>query len=96
MSKNSRLTSQSEQAVTTKQTIVPSIMHDVRTVLKQKGLNDRYIAEEMELFEGVESNLRALAYSRFLDLNGRTILAERIDVDLKQLQGFYDISSRYS
>jgi hypothetical protein len=96
MSKNSCLKSQSQRAVTRRQALDLYMVREVRAVLEQKGLDDYYIAVKMDLFKGVKSNLRALAYSRFLDTEGRILLAERIDVDYKQLQGFYDVSSRFS
>ncbi len=74
----------------------PSIVQDIRSVLENKGLDECYIAEKMELFEGVETNLKALAKSRFLDLEGRMMLAKRINVNIKQLEGFYEVSSLYS
>jgi hypothetical protein len=52
-------------------------------VLEEKGLDECYIAEKMEVFENVDTNLRALAKFRFLDLEGRMMLAKRIKVTLK-------------
>ena len=74
----------------------PSIVYDVQAVLRAKGLDEGYINDKMELFLGVKDNLRALAKSRFLDSEGRTMLADRIKVNVKELDNFYTISQRYS
>ncbi|WP_193988039.1 hypothetical protein [Lelliottia steviae] len=74
----------------------PSIVYDVQAVLREKGLDECYISDKMELFLGVQDNLRALAKSRFLDSEGRFMLAERLKVSVRELDNFYEISQRYS
>lgn len=96
MSENLDSKSYSKCTHLTVQDSTPSIVHDICAVLEEKGLDKCYIAEKMELFENVDTNLRALAKSRFLDLEGRIMLAKRIKVSLKQLENFYEVSSMYS
>jgi len=96
MSENLDSKSYSKCPHPTVQDSTPSIVHDICAVLEEKGLDKCYIAEKMEVFENVDTNLRALAKSRFLDLEGRMMLAKRIKVTLKQLENFYEVSSMYS
>lgn len=96
MSENLDSKSHSECPHLTVQDSTPSIVHDICAVLEEKGLDECYIAEKMEVFENVDTNLRALAKSRFLDLEGRMMLAKRIKVTLTQLENFYEVSSMYS
>ena len=96
MSENLDSKSHSECTHLTVQDSTPSIVHDICAVLEEKGLDECYIAEKMEVFENVDTNLSALAKSRCLDMEGRSTLAKRIKVTLTQVENFYEVSSMYS
>ncbi|MCG7546256.1 hypothetical protein MHM93_18965 [Pseudoalteromonas sp. MM17-2] len=76
--------------------MTPSIINDVRTVLQQKGLDEIYINEKMHGFDGVTTNLEALARARFLDAEGRALLADRTVFTARELDGFFEVARAFS
>ena len=72
-----------------------SLMQDVREILKEKGLNDIDIYGKLIRLSDAKSNLELIAMTRFLDNQGRKMLAERKGFCIKELEGFYEISAWY-
>ncbi|BBW91960.1 hypothetical protein PS1M3_20470 [Pseudoalteromonas sp. PS1M3] len=68
--------------------MTPSIIADIRDILEQKGLDDHYINQKMHGFEGVKTNFEALALARFLDSEGRSMLAQKTGFTKHELNGF--------
>lgn len=75
--------------------MTPSIINDVRDILKEKSLDDAYINEKMRSFDGVKSNFEALALARFLDADGRSILAEKTGFSIRELNDFFKVAMRF-
>lgn len=76
--------------------LVLSLMYDVRAVLEEKGLDDIYTHSKLNRLSVAKDNLELLAMTRFLDDEGRHMLAHRIHYKLKDLHGFYAVSARFS
>jgi hypothetical protein len=74
----------------------PSLLIDIRAILEEKGLNSIYISDKMKMLAEHKTNLDVLAASRFLDENGRIMLAERIKFSSVELTAFYNVSSRFT
>ena len=75
--------------------MTPSIITDVQDILKQKNLDDCYINEKMRGFDGVTTNFEALALARFLDAEGRSMLAEKTGFTVRELNGFFEVVMRF-
>ena len=75
---------------------LPSLIHDVRAVLEEKGLDDNYIYGKLVSLSVAKSNLELLAMTRFLDMEGRMMLAARKDYSFKELNAYYTVSGWYS
>lgn len=75
--------------------MTPSIITDVRDILKEKSLDNVYINEKMSGFDGVKSNFEALALARFLDAEGRSMLAEKTGFTVRELDGFFSVATRF-
>ena len=76
--------------------IVLSLMYDIRAILEEKGLDNPYILGKLITLSEARDNLELLAMTRFLDDQGRYMLAQRINYTLKDLNGFYTVSARFS
>jgi hypothetical protein len=66
------------------------ISEHVKEILIERGLEDGYIADKMELFNDEQTRLEQLRKAKFLDQVGRTMLAERFGARAQDLNGFYD------
>lgn len=66
------------------------ISEHVKEILIERGLEDGYIADKMELFNDEQTRLEQLRKAKFLDQVGRTMLAKRFGARAQDLNGFYD------
>lgn len=71
------------------------IAEHVHQILIEKGLDAPYISEKMNLFKGVTDELEALIKARFLDEEGRAMLAERTVFSKRDLDGFFEVARTY-
>lgn len=72
-----------------------SVTHHVESVLNEKGLDKSYIIDKLSRFSNAKTNQEALAMSRFLDLEGRAMLASRLKINERDLNGFYKVIDHF-
>ncbi|MGA4607539.1 hypothetical protein [Pseudoalteromonas maricaloris] len=51
--------------------------------------------DKLSRFSNVKTNQEALAMSRFLDFEGRAMLASRLKISERDLNGFYNVIDHY-
>jgi hypothetical protein len=72
-----------------------SVTHHVESVLNEKGLDKSYIIDKLNRFSNAKTNQEAPAMSRFLDPEGRAMLASRLKINERDLNGFYNVIDHY-